>query len=93
MTAATAHRIGLVSEVCPADELRDRAKWVAEAIASQPPIAVQATLRAIWAANDMGRLNAISVAPAILTTGFDRAGMAAGVDSFGGGKRIEPRSR
>ncbi|NIR39892.1 MAG: enoyl-CoA hydratase/isomerase family protein [Actinobacteria bacterium] len=93
MTAETAQRIGLVSEVCPAAELRERAQWVADAIASQPPVAVQATMRAIWAANDLGRLNAISVAPAILTTGFDRAGMEAGVESFGGGGRIEPRTR
>ena len=93
MTAETAHRIGLVSEVCPGDELHDRAKWVADAIASQPPVAVQATLRAIWAANDMGRLNALSMAPSILTTGFDRAAMEAGAESFATGARIEPRTR
>lgn len=93
MSAQTAHRIGLVSEVCPASELRDRAKWVADAIASQPPKAVQATLRAIWAANDLGRLGALSVAPAILSTGFDRAGMQDGVDAFADGSRIEPRIR
>lgn len=93
MSAETAHRIGLVSEVCPASELRERAKWVADAIAAQPPIAVQATLRAIWAANDMGRLQALAVAPAILTTGFDKAGMEAGAESFSSGKRIEPRTR
>lgn len=93
MSAETAHRIGLVSEVCPADELVERAKWVADAIASQPPVAVQATLRAIWAANDMGRLAALAAAPAILTTGFDRAGMEAGSDSFSSGERIVPRTR
>ncbi len=93
MSAETAHRIGLVSEVCPSADLYERAKWVADAIAAQPPVAVQATLRAIWAANDMGRLNAIAMAPAILTTGFDRAGMEAGADSFSSGKRIEPRTR
>jgi len=93
MSAETAHRIGLVSEVCPSAELRERAKWVADAIASQPPAAVQATLRAIWAANDMGRLNAIAMAPAILTTGFDKAGMEAGADSFSSGERIKPQTR
>jgi len=93
MSAETAHRIGLVSEVCASSELHDRAKWVADAIAAQPPVAVQATLRAIWAANDMGRLNAIAMAPAILTTGFDKAGMEAGADSFSSGARIEPRTR
>ena len=93
MSAATAMRIGLVSEVCAAEDLLSRASWIAEAIASQPAWAVQATLRAIWAANDMGRLNAISVAPAILTAGFDKAAMEAGVDSFSGSKRIKPQIR
>ncbi len=93
MTAETAHRIGLVSEVCPADELLDRARWVAEAIASQPPVGVQASLRAIWAANDLGTRQALAMGPALLTTGFDRAGMEAGSDAFASGKRIEPRTR
>ena len=93
MTAATAHRIGLVSEVCPADELLDRARWVAEAIASQPPVGVQASLRAIWAASDLGTAQALTMGPSLLTTGFDRAGMEAGVESFASGTRIEPRTR
>ena len=93
MTAETAMRIGLVSEVCPMGELAERAGWVAEAIAAQPPFAVQGTLRAIWAANDMGRLNALAMAPSILTTGTDVAALADGAASFGGGKRIEPRTR
>ena len=78
MSAETAHRIGLVSEVCPGAELMDRARWVAEAIASQPPVGVQASLRAIWAANDLGTKQALSMGPALLTTGFDMAGMEAG---------------
>ncbi|MDG2025887.1 MAG: enoyl-CoA hydratase/isomerase family protein [Acidimicrobiales bacterium] len=93
MSAETAHRIGLVSEVCPGEELVERAKWIADAIAAQPPVAVQGTMRAIWAANDMGRLNAIAMAPSILTTGTDVAALAAGADSFSEGARIEPRTR
>lgn len=93
MSASTALRIGLVSEVCAAEDLASRAAWIADAIASQSAWAVQATLRAVWAANDMGRLDAVAVAPAILTAGFDEAAMSAGVDSFGGGRRIEPRIR
>jgi len=93
ITAATAQRIGLVSEVCPAGELAERARWVAEAIASQPPTGVQATLRAIWAAAEMGSASALSVAPALLTTGFDRAGLEAGAEAFAGGERIDPRRR
>ncbi|MEM9518712.1 MAG: enoyl-CoA hydratase/isomerase family protein [Actinomycetota bacterium] len=93
MSAETAHRIGLVSEVCSSNELMDRARWVAEAIASQPPIGVQASLRSIWAANDLGTKQALSMGPALLTTGFDMAGMEAGSDAFSSGKRIDPKIR
>ena len=93
MSAETAHRIGLVSEVVPGDELHAAAEWVATAIASQPPIAVQGTLRAIWAANDLSRHQAMSMAASILTTGTDVAALAAGVDTFEGQARIEPRTR
>ena len=41
MSAARAHQIGFVSEVVPADELHDRARWAAQAIADQPALAVQ----------------------------------------------------
>ncbi len=93
MSAATAHRIGLVSEVCPADELMERARWVADAIASQPAVGVQASLRSIWTANDLGTKQALSMGPSLLTTGFDRAGMEEGNAAFSSGKRIDPRIR
>lgn len=93
MSASTALRIGLVSEVCAAGDLAQRAAWIADAIASQSPWAVQATLRAAWAANDMGRLDAVALAPAILSAGFDEEAMSAGVDWFAGGGRIEAQIR
>ena len=93
MSAATAHRIGLVSEVCPADELMERARWVADAIASQPAVGVQASLRSIWTANDLGTKQALSMGPSLLTTGFDMAGMEEGNAAFSSGERIDPRIR
>ena len=93
MSAVTAHRIGLVSEVCPADELMERARWVADAIASQPAVGVQASLRSIWTANDLGTKQALSMGPSLLTTGFDMAGMEEGNAAFSSGKRIDPRIR
>ena len=93
MSAATAHRIGLVSEVCPAAELMERARWVADAIASQPAVGVQASLRSIWTANDLGTTQALSMGPSLLTTGFDMAGMEEGNAAFSSGKRIDPRIR
>lgn len=53
ITAATAQRIGLVTEVVPAPSLWDRAADIAAQIAGRDPIAVQGTVRAIWEATEM----------------------------------------
>ena len=93
MTAQTAQRVGLVSDVVPLAELQDAADQLAKIIASQPPDAVQGTLRAIWAASDMGRLDALAMAPSILTTGTSVDALAEGQATFSAGKRIKPRLR
>ena len=93
MTAQTAQRVGLVSEVVPLDGLQDAADRLAGIIASQPPEAVQGTLRAVWAASDMGRLDALAMAPSILTTGTSVDAMAEGQATFSAGRRTEPRLR
>lgn len=53
LTAATAQRIGLVTEVVRTAELRDRAADIAAQIAGRDPIAIQGTVRAIWEATEM----------------------------------------
>ena len=55
ITAATALRIGLVSEVVADTDLRDRAADIAAQIAARRPEAVQGTIRAIWESLDMPR--------------------------------------
>jgi enoyl-CoA hydratase/carnithine racemase len=62
ITAATALRIGLVTEVTAAAELRPRAHALAAAIAGKPPAAIQGTVRAIWESLDMGRTAALQTA-------------------------------
>ena len=93
MTAQTALRIGLVSEVVPSDELHEAADRLATIIASHPPEAVQGSLRAIWAANDMGRLDALAMAPSILAAGTRPEALAEGQAAFTSGERIKPRLR
>ena len=93
LSAVTAKQIGLVSEVVPIAGLNERASWISTAIASQPPVAVQASLRAIWTANDMGRLNALSQAPSILSTGMSKSAMAEGQLLFDSGQRIDYQTR
>jgi enoyl-CoA hydratase/carnithine racemase len=52
VTAATALRIGLVTEVVPHDELWARAHEIAAGIARKPTAATQGTVRAIWESLD-----------------------------------------
>ena len=59
ISAATALRIGLVTEVTPNDKLRARAQQLAEIIASKPPAATQGTVRAFWESLDMPRASAL----------------------------------
>ena len=53
ITAETAQRIGLVTEVVGPDELRDRAADIAAQISRRDPIAIQGTVRAIWESLEM----------------------------------------
>ncbi|MFJ8019363.1 enoyl-CoA hydratase/isomerase family protein [Streptomyces sp. NPDC096311] len=52
ITAATALRLGLVTEVFPREELWSAADALAEEIASRRPEAIQGTVRAIWESLD-----------------------------------------
>lgn len=53
MSAHTALRIGLVTEVVPDDQLRSRAAELAAEIAARRPAGVQGTVRAMWEARDL----------------------------------------
>ncbi len=62
ISAATALRIGLVSEVVANDALWDRARSLADIIAAKPPAAIQGTVRAIWESLDTNRTTAMQTA-------------------------------
>jgi enoyl-CoA hydratase/carnithine racemase len=69
MTAQRAHEIGLVQEVVPLAELLETARWAAEAILSAPDqTAVQATMKAIWMAQQMSIQHALQSATMLLDT-------------------------
>jgi len=55
LTAETALRVGLVTEIVPRAALRDRAREIALSIAARNPKAIQGTVRAIWESLDMTR--------------------------------------
>jgi len=93
ISAATALQIGLVTEVVPGADLAAQAAWLGDAVASADPDVIAGTLRAVWAANDLGRLGATSMAPSILSTSINKDVMAAGNQAFEDQPRIKPRIR
>jgi enoyl-CoA hydratase/carnithine racemase len=93
MSAQRAHEVGMVSEIVPAASLPDAAGWVAGVIASQPALAVQATVRATWAANDLGRAQALALGYAYVGLGTSAESIAEGQELFSSGKRVDWRTR
>jgi enoyl-CoA hydratase/carnithine racemase len=93
ISAARAYQVGLVSEVTPADELRERTEWAAQAIADQPAIGVGGTVRAMWAGLELSRRQALDQAFLFTNIGTDKEQLAEGQKRFTSGKRIEWRLR
>lgn len=93
LSARRAHEIGLVSEVVPADQLLDAAGWAASAIASAPPLAVQGTVRSIWAGLEHSRSHALQMGWALVGLGTDAESLRQGQEAFASGRRIEWRLR
>ena len=93
MGAERAMAAGLVSEVVPAAELMAAAHRLASIFASQPPLAVQATLRTIWAARDLHADQATVLGNAFLQLGTTQEALTQGQAAFSSGQRIEPRIR
>ena len=93
MSAARACEIGLVSEVVPRAELRERAAWAARVIADAPPLAIQGTMRALWTALDMPRTQGIAVANLFTRIGTDAEAFRQGQQRFASGQRPQWRLR
>jgi len=93
LSAKRAHEIGLVSEVVPAGTLRAAAQWAADAIASAPPLAVQGTVRAIWAARELSRSQALSLGYAFIGLGTNQESIKQGQAAFASGQRVKWKLR
>jgi len=93
MSAARAFQIGLVTEVVPVDELHARAGWAAGVIAKAHPVAVQGTLRALWAGRELSRAQALGLGWAFVGLGNDPEALAEGQARFASGARVDWRLR
>ena len=82
MTAHSALRAGLVSEVVAAGELMDTARHLAAVIAAQPPTSVQATLRTLWAARNLTPEQAMSLGNVFLQLGTSARALKEGQETF-----------
>ena len=91
--AARALEIGLVTEVVPGAELQAAAQRIAAAIASQPPTAVQASLRTLWAARELTRAQMLDLGTTFLNLAMSPEALAEGQQVFASGQRIEPKVR
>jgi enoyl-CoA hydratase/carnithine racemase len=93
LSARRAYEVGLVSEVVPAEGLKEAAAWAAAAIASAPPLPIQGTVRAIWTARELARSQALGLGYAFVGLGTDQASLQEGQRAFASGKRVEWRLR
>lgn len=93
ISAQRAHEVGFVSEVVPLADLQEAAMTVARQIASQPPLAVQSTVRSLWAARELTRQQMLGVSNAFLAVGTRPEALTDGQQAFAGGTRITPRVR
>jgi len=93
VTAQRAYEIGMVSEVVSGDRLLDAAGFCATAIAAQPKLAIEGTVRALWAAREFGSRPAVRLGYAYVGLGTSQESLAEGQRLFESGTRIEWRGR
>jgi enoyl-CoA hydratase/carnithine racemase len=93
LSARRAYEIGLVSEVVPGEQLVERADWAAGIIASQPRLAIEGTVRAIWGARELGHRQALRLGYAYVGLGTDPDSIAEGQRLFESAGRIDWRLR
>jgi enoyl-CoA hydratase/carnithine racemase len=93
LSAQRAFDIGLVSELVPGAELREAAGRTAAIIASQPPLAIQGTVRALWSGLDHTRAQSLDLAYAYVGLGTSQDSLDEGQRVFASGRRVEWRLR
>lgn len=93
ISAQRAHQVGMVTDVVPKEDLAAAASDLAGIIASAPPLAIQGTLRSLWAGLELTRSQALAAGWAFIALGTDAESLAEGQRVFASGKRIEPRIR
>jgi enoyl-CoA hydratase/carnithine racemase len=82
LSADTAREAGLVCEVVAGDALLSTSRDLAGRIASAPPVAVQSTLRTLWAARGLSPDQALPLGNVFLQLGTTAKGLRQGQETF-----------
>jgi enoyl-CoA hydratase/carnithine racemase len=93
ISAQRAYEVGLVSEVVPLAELHDAAQRLAQSIAASPALAVEATLKAVWTAFEVGRRQGLDMGYSFVAMGMTADSLAEGQQRFAAGERVDWRLR
>jgi len=93
MSAQRAFQIGMVSEVVAAADLLAHTRDLAAKIASQPRLAIEGTVRAIWSTREMPQREAVRLGYAYVAMGTNQDSIAEGQQLFASGKRVEWKLR
>jgi len=93
MSAQRAYQIGMVSEVVAAADLLAHTRDLAAKIASQPRLAIEGTVRAIWSTREMPQREAVRLGYAYVAMGTNQDSIAEGQQLFASGKRVEWKLR
>ncbi len=93
MSAQRAYQVGMVTEVVPGAELLPHTRELAAIIASQPKLAVEGTVRALWSTREMPQREAVRLGYAFVAMGTNQESIAEGQKLFSSGKRVEWKLR
>jgi len=93
MSAQRAFQVGMVTEVVPGADLQTRARELAAIIASQPKLAIEGTVRALWSTRSMPQREAVRLGYAFVAMGTSQESIAEGQELFASGKRVEWKLR
>jgi enoyl-CoA hydratase/carnithine racemase len=93
ISAERAYQIGLVTEVVSLADLHGAAQKLAATIAASPALAVEATLKAVWTAFEVGRRQALDLGYSFIALGMTEDSLAEGQRRFASGERVEWRRR
>jgi enoyl-CoA hydratase/carnithine racemase len=82
ISAARAYQVGLVSQVVAGADLLAVARDVAATIASQPPLAVQASVRTLWASRELPTNQLVDLGNMFLNLSMSPEALRQGQDTF-----------